>query len=236
MPSPALRPATPQAVFDRVARRYDLLNRSLSLGLDRAWRRRAARLLDVPPEGRVLDVATGTASLALELAKAASAGARIVIVGCDRNQAMLGVARERLRRARSAVRLIRCAAEAIPFGDCLFDRVAVAFAIDDLDDQTRAAREIFRVLVPGGRVVILELSLPASPLGRASYRLLLRCFPLVDRVLGQRAAYAHLREEILGYRGESAVGRLLADAGFVGHERERVTGGVAMIHAARRPC
>ena len=234
MPSAARRPATPQAVFDRVARRYDLLNSSLSLGLDRAWRRRAARVLDVPPQGRVLDVATGTASLALELAKAASADARIV--GCDRNQAMLGVARERLRRARAAVRLIRCAAEAIPFGDCLFDRVAVAFAIDDLDDQARAAREIFRVLVPGGRVVILELSLPASPLGRASYGLLLRCFPLVDRVLGQRAAYAHLREEILGYRGESAVGRLLADAGFVGHERERVTGGVATIHAARRPC
>jgi demethylmenaquinone methyltransferase/2-methoxy-6-polyprenyl-1,4-benzoquinol methylase len=230
------RPATPQATFDRVAPRYDLLNACLSLGLDHRWRRRAALRLDLAPGAHVLDLATGTASLALAVAAQAPPGAKIV--GGDRNGAMLRVGRARIRRARPGreIHLLQCVAERIPFADACFDGATMAFAVDDLDDQRLAMAETYRVLKPGAPLVLLELSLPDRPLFRAGYGLYLRLLPLVDRLFSRGGGgYAHLREEILGYRGRLAVQDLLARAGFSEYRREEMTGGIATLHLARRP-
>src|SRR5262245_34412474 len=144
--APGHRPPTPQATFDRVAPRYDLLNACLSLGLDRAWRRRAARHLDIRPGQRALDLATGTASLALALAERAGEGAQIV--GFDRNATMLRVGRTRVSRTRprASIHLLQAKAEALPFPDHHFDAATLAFAVDDFEDQHVAMAEAFRVL------------------------------------------------------------------------------------------
>lgn len=228
------RPATPQALFDIVAPRYDRLNSLLSLGWDRRWRRCAARSLTLPGAARVLDVGTGTGSLALEVARWASAGSRIV--GCDLNARMLAVGRRRVRRARpdGSVCLVRCAGEALPFAGAAFDAATVAFAIDDMRDRDACAAELFRVLRPGGRVLLLELSLPDRPLLRALYRASLRVLDLVGRLRGVEG-YRHLREEVVRYRGRPAIERLLRRAGFTDYRYRCLTGGAATLHLAGRP-
>lgn len=228
------RPATPQSMFDAVARRYDLLNSLLSLGMDRQWRRQAALHLELPPGARILDVATGTASLALAVAALAPKDA--MVVGCDMNEQMLAVGRERLRKSGSKVpiQLLQCPGEALPFEDGAFDAVTIAFAIDDMEDRSACAREMFRVLKPGGQIVLLELSLPDHPLILGLYRIYLQIFPLVGRFFS-RGGYGHLREEILAYRGRLAIEELLNETCFTGHQLKSLSGGLVTIHLARKP-
>jgi demethylmenaquinone methyltransferase/2-methoxy-6-polyprenyl-1,4-benzoquinol methylase len=232
---PRHRPPTPQATFDRVAPRYDLLNGCLSLGLDRAWRRRAARDLGLRPGRRILDLATGTGSLALALAEAAGEGAHVV--GFDRNAAMLRVGRARVADppARARIHLLQARAEALPFPDGHFDAAALAFAVDDFEDQRAAMAEAYRVLRPAAPIAVLELSVPTVPVLRAFHRAYLRLMPLVDRAWTTGGGYAHLREEIVTYRGREAVEGLLDAAGFAGYRRVSLTGGIAMLHLSHRP-
>jgi len=245
-PDPAVRPrpATPQAVFSQVAPSYDRLNGLLSLGQDRRWRRRAARCLRLPAGARVLDLATGTGGMALSVAAVAPAGVRIV--GCDRNQRMLSVARGRVRErfaghpVPAPVSLVRCLAEALPFPSGVFDAAAVAFAIDDTDDRDACAAELLRVLRPGGQLVLLELSLPGQPLLRGLYRALLRVLAELaaggrSGGRGPRRGWRHLHQEIVRYQGPLAIRELLRRAGFAGHQWQPLSGGVATVHLARRP-
>lgn len=230
------RPKTPQALFSAVAPRYDSINAALSLGRDRAWRRRAAELLMVPADAEVLDVATGTGALAIAIAE--RLGPRGRVLGCDVNAQMLAKARERVADAhtRARIELLVADATALPFADNRFDGVTVGFAIDDVSDRSQCARELFRVLAPGGRVVILELALPDHQLVRSVYRGYLGLLPLAARLLGRvEAPYGHLREEILSYRGRAAVPELLREVGFTGHTREDAAAGVVSLHAASKP-
>ena len=230
------RPKTPQSLFSAVAPRYDAINRALSLGRDAVWRRRAAERLGVPADAEVLDVATGTGALAVAVAERLGAGGRVV--GCDINEDMLAIARERVARARShaAIELLVADATALPFAAGRFAAVTLGFAIDDTSDRRQCARELFRVLAPGGRVVILELALPDHRLVRSLYRGYLGLMPAAARLLGDTGApYGHLRREILGYRGRAAVPELLREVGFVGHTREDAAAGVVSIHVADKP-
>jgi demethylmenaquinone methyltransferase/2-methoxy-6-polyprenyl-1,4-benzoquinol methylase len=226
----AARPATPQAKFTRIARRYDLVNAVLSARRDRTWRRATARALPLAPGARVLDVATGTGALALALVEHAP-GADVI--GIDRNQAMLDVARARSRSA-PALRLVRAAAEDLPFADASFDAVSIGFAIDDLADRERAARELVRVLRPGGTVALLELAMPERPPLRWIYQAALGVFPVVDRLIAGNGSLVHLREEIMHYRGRAAIAELWARVGLHGHEVRALSGGIAVLHVARK--
>ena len=229
------RPPTPQAKFDRIARRYDMINAALSLGVDSRWRKDAARRLAIPPgvSARVLDVATGTASMALALTTIYP-DARVV--GCDVNRTMLEVGRERVARAGRGDRidLVHAVGERLPFDDHSFDAVTIAFAIDDMEDRDACARELFRVLKPGGRVSLLELSLPEQPILLGLYRLYLRLLAVVGSA-PSGDGYAHLREEILTYRGRDAIRALFETTGFEGYARHAQTFGVATVHVATRP-
>lgn len=226
---PSRRPATPQAVFDRVAGRYDLLNSAFSLGVDRRWRRKVAAQSG---GGRldVLDVATGTASLAAAIARH---NPRARVVGCDLNAAMLEVARTKLARTGQAgqVSLLRANALELPFADASFDVACIAFAIDDMPDRHRCAAELARVLRPGGRLLLLELGIPQARPLRSLYLAGLGVMSLIGRLRGLDG-YRHLREEIRTYRGPEAIRRLLTQAGFTAYSTKPLTGGIAYLHVA----
>jgi demethylmenaquinone methyltransferase/2-methoxy-6-polyprenyl-1,4-benzoquinol methylase len=221
------RPKTPQAVFDRVASYYDTLNSVLSLGMDRRWRREAVASLELRPGARVLDVATGTGALAAEIVRT-SAGT-VSVTGCDLNERMLSVARKRAAHPGSSFELVCCDATRLPLGDASFDAVTIAFAIDDMPDRHACVREIRRVLRPGGRLALLELSQPDEQPVKALYQFYLRTF----RVMG--GGYRHLEQEILKYRGPDAIKQLLTEEGFSAYSHRSLTWGVARLHRAEKP-
>jgi demethylmenaquinone methyltransferase/2-methoxy-6-polyprenyl-1,4-benzoquinol methylase len=220
------RPRTPQTVFDRVAPYYDALNSLLSLGIDRSWRRKVALGLELRPGARVLDVATGTGALALEIVRSTSGA--VSVTGCDVNERMLSVAAERVARARAPIELVRGDAMALPFDDGLFDAATLAFAVDDMPDRDRCIREIHRVLKPRGKLALLELAQPDTEPLRTAYRMYLRTFRLV------RKGYDHLEHEILGYRGAGAVEALLVRSGFGEYRHHSLTFGIARLHVAAK--
>lgn len=224
------RPRTPQATFDRVAKYYDVLNSVLSVGLDRRWRRRAVVPLELRPGMRVLDVATGTGALVTEITRLT--GGTVSITGCDLNERMLSIAKERVARDGSRIDLIQCDATRLPFEEESFDAVTIAFGLDDMPDRDACMREMWRVLRPGGRLAVLELGQPDLPVLGAAYRLYLRTFRLLSFFSVE--GYRHLEQEILKYRGPAAVESLVVSRGFEKYRRESLTWGIARLHVAEK--
>lgn len=218
-------------MFDRVAPYYDAVNSILSLGLDRRWRRQTAASLNLSPGARVLDVATGTGALAAEIHRAG--GGNVSVTGCDVNERMLAVARKRTTKGSASIDIVRCDATELPFEKQSFDAITIAFAIDDMPDRERCAREMWRVLRPGGQLALLELGQPDSPLLGALYRVYLRVFRLLRHF--SLDGYGHLEDEIAKYRGPDAIERLLAGAGFERYRRQSLAGGIARLHLGEKP-
>src|SRR6185369_7093571 len=157
--SPALPREGSGAMFDAIAPRYDFVNRVISLGIDQSWRRKTVLSLDLRPSDRILDLATGTADLAIEVAQSESS---VTVVGLDPSSRMLEIGERKVKAAGLAERvsLISGDAQALPFERDSFDGVCMAFGIRNVPDRPRALREMARVTRPGGRVAILELSEP----------------------------------------------------------------------------
>ncbi len=214
-------------MFDRVSPRYDRLNRVLSFGTDRSWRRRAVALARLDASQRAVDVGAGTGDLTFALARASAPGARVV--AADLSRGMLEVARR-----RGPVLAVIANAESLPFADSSLDRVITGFTVRNVADLPRALREFRRVLRPGGRAVILELSHPRGPLVPALYRFYFdRVGPRVAVLLGGDAeAYRYLPRSLKPFPRADALAALLLDAGFTRVRFERLTFGIAAIHVA----
>jgi len=227
--------AAVRSMFDRIAPRYDLLNRLLSAGTDVRWRRRAVDELDRAGPGRLLDLCTGTADLLIE---ALGRDPRLSGLGADLSPAMLARGRGKLRRRGMADRAaLACGdAERLPLRDALFDGALVAFGIRNVGDPERALRELLRVLRPGGRLVVLEFSMPGGLLGPL-YRLYFRhVLPRIGAaVSGDPHAYAYLPASVARFPSPEAFGALLEAAGFEAVTCRRLTGGIACIHRGDRP-
>jgi demethylmenaquinone methyltransferase/2-methoxy-6-polyprenyl-1,4-benzoquinol methylase len=224
-----------RSMFDRIAPRYDLLNRVLSGGIDGIWRRRAVDLLAAPAGARVLDLCTGTADLLIEVLDRHS-GTRGV--GLDMSIPMLARAAGKLARAGMANRgrLVAGDAQTLPVRDGAFDGALVGFGIRNVGDAAGALKEMRRVLRPGGRLVILEFSAPHGLLGvvyRAYSRAVLP--RLGGWISGDRAAYAYLPASVARFPTPPEFGALMERAGFVSVRWRPLTGGIAhLFEGARR--
>jgi demethylmenaquinone methyltransferase/2-methoxy-6-polyprenyl-1,4-benzoquinol methylase len=219
------------AMFDRIAPRYDLLNRVLSIGTDLSWRRRALDLARLGESGRALDVGTGTGDFALGLLARSPRSA--TVTGVDISSGMLEIAARRADRAGLAPRYERLIAsvESLPFADGTFDVAMAGFVIRNVGDIPRGLREMRRTLRPGGRAVILDLHTPRNPVVRRLYRAYSFISPRLAGALGSDPeAYRYLPRSIEAFYDPEAFASLLRNAGFSGVRFERLTFGVAAIH------
>ena len=222
-------------MFDTIAPRYDFLNRLLSFGIDQRWRRFAVDRIACPPDGMVLDVATGTGDVALAIA--ARTPATVRIVGVDFSPQMVELGREKVGRSPygERIRLEVAPCEAIPFPDATFDAVTIAFGIRNVVDRLYGLREMGRVLKPGGKVVILEFSNPRSRLFKSLYYFYFRrILPLVGGLFSRFSAYQYLPDSVLDFPPQEEFKTLMAAAGFGKLTHFDLTGGIATVYVGEK--
>src|SRR5882757_3112070 len=221
-------------MFDRVAGNYDALNSVMTAGLHHRWRERAAERTELGPGDAALDVCCGTGDLALELA--GRVGPSGHVVGCDFSEPMLDLAREKAAtRGTAGVRFEWADALQLPYDGARFDAVTVGFGVRNLADLDRGLRELGRVLKPGGRLVILEITQPARPPLSTFYSLWFdRIVPLLGTFSSDPEAYSYLPESVRSFPSPLGLAERMDAAGF---ERIRYTvlaGGIIAIHSGIR--
>jgi demethylmenaquinone methyltransferase / 2-methoxy-6-polyprenyl-1,4-benzoquinol methylase len=224
-------------MFDRIAPRYDLLNRVLSAGIDVRWRKRALRMLaDALQHAhgrtdglRLLDVATGTADLAIESVRLRPAE----VVGVDPSEGMLRLGQEKVdaRNLSGLVSLRVGASEALPFEDGHFDGALVAFGVRNFEDRIGGLREIARVLKPGSPLVVLEFSQPRGPVAPLFGFYFRQLLPKIGGLVsGDGAAYGYLHDSVQAFPEGEAFLAELGEAGFEPRRHERLTFGIASLY------
>ena len=233
--TPAEKTRLVGGVFQRVADRYDIMNDLMSLGTHRLFKRMTVELSGVRPGMRVLDLAGGTGDLSALFAEAVGEHGSVVLA--DINAAMMRVGRDRLLdEGHAQVAFCQAGAEALPFADAVFDCVSIGFGLRNFPDKEAALREIARVLVPGGVLLVLEFSKPEHPALESAYSLFQSLWPAMGRlVVGDSESYQYLVESIRMHPSQKALKLMIEDAGFSGVEYHNLAGGIAAIHRGVRP-
>jgi demethylmenaquinone methyltransferase / 2-methoxy-6-polyprenyl-1,4-benzoquinol methylase len=247
--TPAVTPGTleePQvrAMFDRIAGLYDRLNSVMTAGLHHEWRRRAAELARVSPGDRALDVATGTGDLAFELAGRVAPGGEVI--GVDFSEGMLEIARRKAavgsgdrpaaRAGAATVSFQWANALALSFADDEFAAVTVGFGVRNFSDLARGLAEMVRVVRPGGRVVVLEITTPHRPPLSTFFSLWFdRVVPILGRLAGDPDAYAYLPNSVKRFPAPDRLAAMLWDAGLREVTYTLTAGGIIALHAGTVP-
>ncbi len=205
-----------QQMFDNIAPTYDKLNHIMSLSVDKLWRRHALKeIVDGTPQ-RILDVACGTGDSTISIAKAAAEGTEVI--GADISEGMMALVKGKAEKAGVGERISLQVAdgEALPFGEGTFDRVTCAFGIRNFEHKERGLEEFLRVLKPGGKAVVLELSVPQNKVVRSVYDLyFLHILPWVGgSISGDRAAYRYLPASVHNFPPPDDFCRMMEEAGF----------------------
>ena len=219
-------------LFNDIASSYDRLNHIMSFGIDRSWRRKAVRAIaDQPEVRRVLDVATGTGDFAIAIAKKLSQGSEIV--GIDLSEQMLEVGRQKVPRN---IALQQGDVECLDFEEDSFDRVSVAFGVRNFEHLEQGLSEMYRVLRPGGKLVILELSYPDNPFLLGCFNLYaLHFLPFIGGLIsGQKEAYAYLPKSILAFPKAEKFVPMLQRIGFSHVAVRQFTFGVCVMYVAEK--
>jgi demethylmenaquinone methyltransferase/2-methoxy-6-polyprenyl-1,4-benzoquinol methylase len=223
MVSGTLEEGQVRAMFDRIAGLYDTMNSVMTAGLHHRWRSRAVDLARVGPGSRALDVATGTGDLAIELRRRGAD-----VVGSDFSEGML--ARARLKSQE--VRWEQGNALALPYEDDAFDAATVGFGARNFSDLPRGLGEMARVVRPGGRVVVLEITTPTKPPLSLFFSLWFdRVVPLLGRVSGENQAYSYLPSSVKRFPGPRELGALMAGAGMRDVRWILTAGGIIALHS-----
>jgi demethylmenaquinone methyltransferase/2-methoxy-6-polyprenyl-1,4-benzoquinol methylase len=227
---------TVKEIFSTVTGKYDFLNHLLSLRRDIAWRRYTVRRMRFFRTHRFLDVATGTADLTVEAARTHTF---VKATGLDFVQAMITVGTTKItdKGLSDRVRLLRGDALALPFPDHSFDVAAIAFGIRNIPDKLRALQEMKRVIVPGGQVMVLEMTFPRKSIFQGAYRLYLhRILPRIARGFSRNpAAYEYLADSIMNFPDPDTFARLMEEAGLVHVEKYPLDFGITYLHIGVKP-
>ena len=200
-------------MFDRIAKRYDTVNRVLSLGMDKGWRRRTVKSLALGENARVLDLATGTGDLAIDIARMTPTA---TVIGLDPSPGMLGIAKDKVAKKQlDRVTLVEGDAQALPYADNEFDAATIAFGIRNVPDRMKGLKEMARVVKPGGRVAVLELGEPRSGLmGRAARFHTRHVVPRLGALLSGKREYAYLQKSIAAFPAPDEFAAMMTAAGM----------------------
>ena len=236
-------------MFDRIAGVYDVMNRVMTAGLDRRWRERAADRAELDPGDCALDVCCGTGDLSFELARRVGTGGRVV--GCDFSERMLELAREKEERTRLGIGTAQtnggglggmapvefewADALELPYADGSFDAVTVGFGVRNLEDLQAGLAELGRVLRPGGRLVILEITQPQRPPLSTFFSLWFdRLVPVLGALAGDSDAYSYLPESVRSFPPPDRLAAMMDAAGFARIRWLMLAGGIIAIHSGRK--
>lgn len=227
-------------MFDRIARVYDRMNSVMTAGLHHRWRERAADLAQLAPGARALDVACGTGDLALELARRVGPGGEVI--GCDFSEQMLELARAKAATAAAAgatlapLRFEWANALELPYRDDEFAAATVGFGVRNFADLERGVRELVRVVRPGGRVVILEMTTPTKPPLSTFFRVWFdRIVPVLGRLAGDADAFTYLPRSVRRFPGPRELAATLERCGLRRIRYIITAGGIIAIHVGEVP-
>lgn len=221
-------------MFDTISGNYDGLNRVISFGIDVKWRKKVINLVKETHPKKVMDIATGTGDLAISLAQTSAEK----IIGIDISPGMLAVGREKVnnRKLSQKIEMVLGDSENLDFEDSFFDAVTVAFGVRNFENLEKGLSEIYRVLKPGGRFVVLETSVPEKTPYKQGYRFYTKyLLPFIGRVFSKdKAAYAYLSESASVFPYGDAFNNILKKIGFIEVQAKPQTFGVATIYVASK--
>lgn len=222
-------------LFDNIAPDYDKLNHILSLNIDKGWRKKAVRnLVDTDEPLKVLDVACGTGDFTIEIAQKVGKGSEVI--GVDISEGMMAVGREKIKKAGVSAELFVADCEDLPYADNTFDRISVGFGVRNFEHLELGLSQMCRVLTPGGKLVILELSVPSNAFIRWCYKLyFLKILPAIGGMIsGDRGAYEYLPASVLCFPGPDKFIPMLKSAGFAQVEHTPLTLGICRMYVAKK--
>ena len=233
--SPAEKTELVGDVFKRVAKRYDVMNDLMSLGTHRLFKRMVIQMSGVRPGHTVLDLAGGTGDMSALFADAVGKDGTVVLT--DLNQDMMKVGRDRLLdEGLPQVQFCCAPAEALPFGDNMFDGACISFGLRNFTDKDQALRELLRVLKPGAALIVLEFSKPEHPALNAAYSAFQALWPGAGQIVaGDAQPYQYLVESIRVHPDQRALKQMFEDAGFIDVSYDNLVGGIAAIHRGSKP-
>ena len=223
-------------LFNRIASDYDRLNHILSLNIDKGWRKKAVReIADDSRPVKVLDVACGTGDFTIEIAQKVAAGSEVI--GVDISEGMMEIGKEKIHKAGVSAELHVADCEALPYDANTFDRISVGFGVRNFEHLELGLSEMFRVLKPDGKLVILELSLPSNSFIRSCYMLYFRkLLPAIGGFIsGDRGAYEYLCTSVIRFPAPDRFIAMLNSAGFDEVQHKSLTFGICRMYVCRKP-
>lgn len=223
-------------MFDSIAPAYDWMNRAMTFGVDKSWRRKAVAMVAATAPRHIIDIATGTGDLAIALARKIP---QATVTGIDLSQGMVDIGKQKIAEARLAGRVDLLTADclAMPFDEASADAITVAYGVRNFEHLDRGYAEMFRVLKPGGLLCVVELSTPVNPLFKPFYKLYTKLIiPTLGRMVSKDSrAYSYLPESIAAVPQGDDMLRLIRDAGFTDTAFWRLTFGVCTIYTGHKP-
>ena len=221
-------------MFDTISKNYDGLNRVISFGIDIKWRKRVVSIVSQNKPSKILDIATGTGDLAINMA---TTGAK-EIIGLDISPGMLEVGKKKIedKKLGNIIKMVVGDSENLPFDDNTFDAITVAFGVRNFENLQKGLKEIYRVLKPGGTFVVLETSVPTRTPFKQGYTFYTKyILPAIGKLFSKdRSAYAYLSESAAAFPHGEQFNNILDKIGFIGIENKPQTFGVASIYIATK--